>query len=80
MIKKKNYGWIKFFSVLFPAIGIVFYFIEVDKNEKKADACLYGIIISFILSIAVGLVSLVVYFSLRDNYQNDFYPIVDSSE
>ena len=72
VIKNQSYGWIKFFSVLFPIIGIVFYFIEVDKNEKKARACLSGIIISFILSIFVAIISLIVYTSVMNDLQAEY--------
>lgn len=70
-MKKTTYGGVKFLSFLFPFIAIIFYFIEIDKNPKKAKACLSGVIYSILVSVVVGFISIAVYFSLKNDYQNN---------
>lgn len=38
-----NYKPFKILSFLFPIIGVIFYFIESEKNPPKAKACLDGL-------------------------------------
>lgn len=66
-MKKTNYGALKFLSFLFPIVAVIFYFIEVDKNGEKADACFTGIIISIIASLFIGLLSIAIFFSVKEN-------------
>ncbi len=77
-MKKTTYGGLKFLSFLFPFVAIIFYFIEVDKNPKKADACFSGIIYSIIVSVIIVLISIVVFASLKNdslyyNNNDDYY-------
>lgn len=42
-MKEENYKSVKILSFLVPIVGIIFYFIESDKNQLKAKACLDGL-------------------------------------
>lgn len=65
-MKDESYKSLKVLSFLFPIVGVIFYFIESDKNPLKAKACLDGlklwlkvIIVIVILFALIALIPLI---------------------